>query len=58
MQSLRMNMRGEQKLLLGRPPSTHHQQVDEGEGGEEWTKEKWKGPWERGKQEEESTIGS
>jgi hypothetical protein len=25
-------MRGEQKLLLGRPPSTRHQQVEEGEG--------------------------
>ena len=32
MQSLQIKMRGEQKLLLGRPPSTRHQQVEEGEG--------------------------
>jgi len=28
-----------------------------GRGGEEWTKEKWKGPCERGREEEVSPIG-
>ena len=32
MQSLQIKMRGEQKLLLGRPSSTRHQQVEEGDG--------------------------